>query len=252
MASRTLLIDADIFIYQAATNAEIALEWAEDEWTLHAHAGPAKEWIRDKFERLADELKAEAWVAAVSDPGSFRKELVDPTYKSNRKKKRQPMIRKALRDFVMDELNGFMRLGLEGDDVLGILATAKTLYPGEKIIVSTDKDMKTIPGKLYNDGKGTRTVVSPWEADLWFLMQTLMGDTTDGYPGCPGFGPKTAEKLLAGVNTLAAGWSAVVKAYEKAGKTKADALTQARLARILRASDYDFKKKEVILWNAPA
>lgn len=60
MASRTLLLDADIFIYQAATNAEIPLEWAEDEWTLHAHAGPAKEWIREKFERMADELKAEA------------------------------------------------------------------------------------------------------------------------------------------------------------------------------------------------
>lgn len=72
MASRTLLIDADIFIYKAATQAEIPLEWAEDEWTLHAHVSPAKEWIREKFERLADELKAEAWVAAVSDKGSFR------------------------------------------------------------------------------------------------------------------------------------------------------------------------------------
>lgn len=70
MASRTLLLDADIFIYQAATAAETELEWAEDEWTLHAHAGPAKEKIRDKFETLADTLKAESWVAAVSDKAS--------------------------------------------------------------------------------------------------------------------------------------------------------------------------------------
>lgn len=76
MASRTLLIDADIFVYQAATSAEIEIEWAEDEWTLHAHASPAKEWIREKFEKLADELKAESWVAALSDVGSFRKEVV--------------------------------------------------------------------------------------------------------------------------------------------------------------------------------
>lgn len=60
MASRTLLIDADIFIYQAASSAEIELEWDDDEWTLHAHASPAKEKIRDRFEGLADELKAEA------------------------------------------------------------------------------------------------------------------------------------------------------------------------------------------------
>jgi len=67
VASRTLLIDADILVYQAATSAEVELEWAEDEWTLHAHASPAKEQIRDKFEKLADELKAESWVAALSD-----------------------------------------------------------------------------------------------------------------------------------------------------------------------------------------
>ncbi|MDO9083368.1 MAG: hypothetical protein Q7U56_08805 [Humidesulfovibrio sp.] len=60
MASRTLLLDADIFIYQAATRNETELEWAEDEWTTHAHASPAKEQIRDKFESLADTLKAEA------------------------------------------------------------------------------------------------------------------------------------------------------------------------------------------------
>jgi len=66
-SQRTLLIDADILVYQAATSAEVELEWAEDEWTLHAHAGPAKEQIRDKFERLADELRADGWVGALSD-----------------------------------------------------------------------------------------------------------------------------------------------------------------------------------------
>lgn len=33
------------------------------------------------------------------------------------------------------------------------------------------------------------------------------------------------------------------------GMTKEDALLNARMARILRAEDYDFKKKEVKLWN---
>jgi hypothetical protein len=34
-------------------------------------------------------------------------------------------------------------------------------------------------------------------------------------------------------------WDTVVEAYEKAGLTEDDALVTARLARILRAEDYD-------------
>jgi DNA polymerase-1 len=41
----------------------------------------------------------------------------------------------------------------------------------------------------------------------------------------------------------------VVSLYAKAGLTEADALRQARLARILRWTDWDNKKKEPILWT---
>jgi DNA polymerase-1 len=43
----------------------------------------------------------------------------------------------------------------------------------------------------------------------------------------------------------------VVAAFESKGLTEEDALVQARVARICRASDYDFKTKEVKLWNPP-
>jgi DNA polymerase-1 len=38
---------------------------------------------------------------------------------------------------------------------------------------------------------------------------------------------------------------------EKHGLSEEYMLRQARLARILRASDYDFKRKEPILWLPP-
>jgi DNA polymerase-1 len=44
-------------------------------------------------------------------------------------------------------------------------------------------------------------------------------------------------------------WERVVSAYEKAGLSEAEAITQARVARILRASDYDFVNKSVKLWS---
>ena len=45
-------------------------------------------------------------------------------------------------------------------------------------------------------------------------------------------------------------WDAVVEAFTfKAGLTEADALKQARLARILRWSDWNSETKTPILWS---
>jgi DNA polymerase-1 len=88
------------------------------------------------------------------------------------------------------------------------------------------------------------------EADYWHMFQTLTGDTVDGFKGCPGMGPVGAQKLLGEAMATEDGmWPYVVKAYEKKKLTEADALTQARLARILRWGDWDKNKKEPILWT---
>src|SRR5262249_46300215 len=133
---------------------------------------------------------------------------------------------------------------LEADDVMGILATK----PGANcIIVSQDKDMKTIPAPLW-DGKEMKHV-SIAEADYWHLFQTLVGDNADGYKGCPGIGPVKAAKLLTVTddNRNLSRWDIVHLAFANAGLDHAAALQQARLARILRWDDWDRQKKEPIL-----
>lgn len=110
--ARTALIDGDIYVYQIGSAAETELEWSTDEWTLHAHAGPAKEQLRDKVERLADVLKADNYVVALSSPTNFRKDIVSPAYKGNRSGKRRPLLYACLRQFIMEEMSGFMRDGL--------------------------------------------------------------------------------------------------------------------------------------------
>ena len=63
---------------------------------------------------------------------------------------------------------------------MGIYATFE---PGN-IIVSPDKDMRQIPGKLYNLDETIE--VTEEEGMRWHLVQTLAGDQTDGYGGVPG------------------------------------------------------------------
>ena len=83
------------------------------------------------------------------------------------------------------------------------------------------------------------------------MYQTLVGDTVDGYSGCKGIGDKTARKILGevGEHSLSEMWQAVINTYKSKGYTEDDAFLNARMARILRAEDYDFKNKEVKLWK---
>jgi DNA polymerase-1 len=120
---------------------------------------------------------------------------------------------------------------LEADDVMGIVSTRA---PGKFIIVSGDKDMQQIPGLLYYQGELLR---SPSSTRTSFtFIQTLTGDATDGYKGCPGIGPVKAKPSLTGLE------GRHVSAFKKAKLTEADALLQARLARILRNTEWDFER----------
>jgi DNA polymerase-1 len=118
--------------------------------------------------------------------------------------------------------------------------------PSDKIIISEDKDMLTIPGKLYRGGE--LLTIAPDQAQYYHMFQTLTGDPTDGYAGCPGIGPKTAEKILQGAPE--AYWGVVLQAYEKAGLTADDALLNARMAYILQHHNYN--NGEIKLWEPPS
>jgi DNA polymerase-1 len=227
----------------------------------------------DRIEQIKEELKADHICFALTTTGVNFRKLVYSNYKANRKAVRKPLVWKPLREYLHANYETFERDGLEGDDCLGILSTSKFSFTKEygddveKIIVSIDKDFKTIPGKYYHMQKREMVEVSEREADYWFYFQTLTGDTTDGYPGCPGIGPKNAERLLHAVQPVTmsqcatvadcvaennrAMWKAVVQAYKAKGLGEGVALQMARCARILRHSDYDFKNKKPILWEAP-
>jgi DNA polymerase-1 len=255
---RTLLIDADSLVYAAASNHEDATQWDPDVWTYEGDFEAARLQVDSDIRAMLERLKADRAVLALSsyqDP--WRKKIL-PTYKSNRKNIRRPVLFKPLRAYCHERYDTFERPGLEGDDILGILLTAPEPpepIEGQRIVCSIDKDMSTLPGLHYNwrkdPGTGEPLIIAVDEefADRFHMTQALTGDTVDGYGGCPGVGKVKAAKLLAGLNTVAEMWPVIVNAYEKAGLNEEAALVQARVARICRASDFDFQERKVLLWN---
>lgn len=258
---RTALIDGDTLLYAASASNEYEVQWDTWLWTLHADFNAAVEQVHRMVEEITTGLGADRVIMALTDDTNWRKEVM-PTYKFNRVAKRKPTVYKPLREYAHEKWETFQRPTLEGDDVLGILATHPKLVEGDKVVVSIDKDLKTIPGKHSNYTKDnvaatdwTIHTVTPAMADFYHLYQTLTGDTSDGYPGCPKIGPVTAIKVL-GYDidsvldfTVAEAWPKVVAAYAKQGLGEEVALQNARVARICRAEDYDFKEKRVKLWQ---
>jgi len=244
------LIDGDIIAYKHASAAEVPVEWEDDLWTLHADANEARVAIDAEIASIKETLHAEVVVVAVSDKGNFRKSLY-PEYKANRAKTRKPLVLSAMRQHLLDAYDAYTKPGLEADDILGILATHPSIVRADRrVIVSIDKDFEGVPCHLWNPNTDTfvRTI-SDHAANRWHLIQTLTGDATDNYPGCPGIGPVKAAVLVDKALADSDPWSVIVDAFIKAGLTSADALLQARLARILRAPEYNFKTKLPLLWE---
>ncbi len=240
-----LLIDADGFLYKAVAAAEYEADWGDGVIVLSTNLNQAKDMFTSQINAVCERFGSRDLVMVISGSNNFRYQ-VDPSYKSNRKGNRKPLGFKLLIEWMREEYGDkvIQHDLLEADDYLGILATR----PGapESVIVTDDKDLKTIPGTLFRLGE--MSTIDKDQAERYWLYQTLTGDPVDGYKGCPGIGPVSAEKILSKPGDR---WVNVVQAYRKAGLTEADALTQARLARILHYADWDSINKVPILWSPP-
>ena len=240
----TLLIDADWLLYAACSACEYDIRW--DEWihTLHLEQSDAKSYMTHQVGKWQDATGHKSVVMCLSSYPTFRHQL-SPKYKANRTGRRKPLGLRDLRVWLESEYDVRCHVSLEADDVMGILMTNGSYK--DPIMVTADKDMRTIPGPLLRMDK--MEVNDLADANRNWMIQALVGDASDNYPGLKGFGPVKAEKLLAEHKTLPAMWSAVVGAYRKGGGTFADALLNARMARILRYGDYDFVAGTVELWD---
>jgi DNA polymerase-1 len=233
-----LLIDGDIIAYKACASAEKPIDWGDGLWTLHCYEQEVAVRIDDQIAKLVDEAPVQDCIVALSDKENYRKELAS-YYKANRSNTRKPMLLGWSRDYIASKYNTIIYRRLEADDVLGILGTAND----DTIIWSEDKDLQTVPAKHWIGGQVV--TISEAEADRMFYYQTLIGDSTDNYKGCPSVGAVSANKIL----DADCSWSSVVSAFAKKGLGESVALEQARLARILRNGEYDTDTGEVKLWT---
>jgi DNA polymerase-1 len=242
------LIDGDEVAFKASSISQSSIDWDGDgaatpivsrQQAFGAAASMVRSWTEGA------RCERPAIVLSPKDRANYRKRLL-ASYKAHRGDEK-PQVYWDVVDFLRTEYEVYQWPGVEGDDCMGVLATNPRL---DCVIVSQDKDMQTLPVRWYNPARAVLKTISQTQADWFWMKQTIMGDPTDGYKGIPKVGEKGADKILAnGFGNFELMWRAVVEAYEKAGLTEADAITQARMARILRYGDMDLEKNVIYLWH---
>ena len=171
---------------------------------------------------LVQLLEAEKpeYIGVVFDlPKPTFRHLMYPEYKANRQEMPEdlrnsvPYIRKlveALRIPII-EMECF-----EADDIIGTLAKKASVEGFTTFMMTPDKDYAQLvtdrifmykPGKGGNDNEiwGVEEVRQNFEIDhpgQVIDILGLMGDASDNIPGCPGVGPKNAQKLISDFGSI--------------------------------------------------
>ena len=171
----TLLIDADWLVYNSCCAAEEDTRWNEHQHTLHSDVRDCIGIFESRlevFKNIAED-KHDVVMCFTSYP-TFRHEIF-PEYKMNRIGKRKPLALKRTIEIIKQEYECVTYPNLEGDDVLGLLATNGQYK--NPIIVSVDKDMKTIPCKLIQEDEILH--ITEKKADRHWFEMSLAGDSGD-------------------------------------------------------------------------
>lgn len=235
---RIALLDGDIIAYQSAAWAHARGIDGLDlrDRVLHQ----AREWV----EKARCKTGLVCFSCARED--NFRRDHW-PEYKTHRDGHVDPPQREAAKFYLTEAFRTLVRPRIEADDIMGIVGSAMK----DSVIVTTDKDLRQVPGRHLNPDKDDAPVeVSLEEADRWFYTQWMAGDATDNVPGLFRWGPAKAARLLD--DTPREDWDeAVMAAYRDhpKGYDPKYAVAMARCVRVLRSNEWNPNKAQPILWQ---
>ncbi len=189
-------------------------------------------------------------IGVVFDPHgpTFRHEMY-AEYKANREAMPEDM-RQAIP--LIKEVIGALRIpvvqvdGFEADDIIGTLAH-KAVAEGFTVYMMTpDKDYAQLVRDgvfVYKPGRSGGDV-EIWDAakvkekfavtpDHIIDLLGLMGDTSDNIPGCPGVGPKSAEKLITDFGSIEGIYEHIDELKGKQRENMVNFRSQIELSKVL-------------------
>ena len=188
--SKLLLIDGDMVAHRCArscepTKAKPYLE-SLDEAIFRSN---------DLLYRIINTFASTEYRLFISGDRNFRKQL-DPSYKANRASQPKATHLDPIRELLVREWQAEICDGYEADDGIGMAHNELT------IIVSNDKDFRTLEGEHFNPVKNEFEVVDEQMAAYNFYSLMLIGDPPDNIRGVDGVGAVGAKRILSNLDSI--------------------------------------------------
>jgi len=193
-------------------------------------------------------------IGVVFDPAgpNFRHEMYE-AYKANREtmpddmRQSIPYIKEMIEamNIPVVEVKGF-----EADDVIGTLAKKAANEGFQVFMMTPDKDYAQLvtdkvfvfkPAQFGNEAEiwDEEKVIEKFSVPTHKIIDLLglMGDSSDNIPGCPGIGPKSAEKLIATYGSLEGVYEHIEELKGKQKENLINFREQIELSKVLATID---------------
>ena len=237
--SRTLLaVDGNSLLHRSY-HASARTGW-------HDAAGRPMWAVRGLLSQLTaavDRSCADAVVVGFDDPAASVRRERWPSYKAHREAKPASLERQLdLAVEVLRELGVVVVVpeGLEADDVLASAAAWAPTVGARTVLATSDRDSFALIDehtrmlRILNGGVDASPMLDPDRLVLvtgvrpeqYLDYAALRGDTSDNLPGVPGFGTKTAARLLAALGSAAAAFDDAAGDGERCRAAVGPALTR--------------------------
>lgn len=195
------LIDADVFAYSCGFATQKTLPGVFEDGGF-VEAEPVQNALHlcrislDNLTRIADSMGYPDIRVFLTGPGNFRFDVAKTVpYKGNRTQPK-PVHYEAIREYMVKKWDAEVVEGWEADDAVTAESWNLDHDPAKVCIMSRDKDLLTVPGRLYNPSTGKTLDITEQEAMITEARQILVGDVVDNIPGCYKVGEVRAGKLI--------------------------------------------------------
>lgn len=207
----------------AAAEAMLPEGWRMEAVVALAEAEPVENalaLVKRQIFRISQKLDNDGYIYSamelyITGKGNHRDEIakVRP-YKGNRVHMEKPVHYAAIRRYLVNRWDAAVVNGWEADDEVATEAASCDYDPGRVMIVSQDKDLRTVPGLLLNYRHNQYELINERQALANFYRQMVTGDVTDNVVGCYKSGEKVAERIVNEHMTPRQMYEAVLKEYE--------------------------------------
>ena len=181
--------------------------------TPDGEPGWAVRGLLSQLVAAVDRVCADVVVVGFDDRGNSSRKRRWPTYKAHREPKPETLERQLdLAVEVLRELGVAVVVppGLEADDVLASVAAQAPALGARTVVATSDRDSfaliddNTRMLRILNGGVDASPLLDPERLAMvtgvrpeqYLDLAALRGDASDNLPGVPGFGAKTAVRLL--------------------------------------------------------